>query len=92
MRSGGYLKHTNESDARIREGYAAGERVSSIAAALGATRNVVIGRAFRLGLSVAGRQNASIYIGRPPHHGVRAREYKNRETNHSTAFRVEPAI
>lgn len=50
-------KHTPETDARIRRGYQAGERVLDIANDLGVTRKVVIGRAFRLGLSVAGRQN-----------------------------------
>ena len=50
------FKHTEETDARIRRGYEAGELVSGIAAELGVTRNVIIGRARRIGLAKAGRQ------------------------------------
>jgi hypothetical protein len=58
------FKHTAESDARIRQGYAREERVSAIARALGVSRNVVIGRANRIGLSEAGRQSRSPFTGK----------------------------
>lgn len=45
------FKHTTQTDQRIRDGYARSEPVAEIAAALGVTRNVVIGRAGRIGLS-----------------------------------------
>ena len=48
------FKHTAETDARIRQGYEAGERVLDIANALGVSRNVVIGRAGRIGLARTG--------------------------------------
>lgn len=48
------FKHTEETDARIRLGYEAGERVAAIARELKTTRNVVIGRAYRLGLAKPG--------------------------------------
>jgi hypothetical protein len=44
-------KHAAKNDAAIIAGYAANRRVRDIAADLGVTRNVVIGRARRLGLS-----------------------------------------
>lgn len=50
------FNHTAETDARICQGYEAGERVLDIANALGVSRNVVIGRANRLGLQEPGRQ------------------------------------
>lgn len=50
------FKHTEESDARIRRGYEAGERVLNIANELGVSRNVIIGRARRIGLAVFGSQ------------------------------------
>ena len=46
--------HTKETDARIRRAYACGEKISRVADALGTTRNVIIGRAHRLGLSRPG--------------------------------------
>lgn len=45
------FKHTSETDAIIRDGYAANRRVADIANEMGVSRSVVIGRAFRLGLS-----------------------------------------
>ncbi len=52
------FRHTPESDQRIRDGYSATEPVQSIADALGVTRNVVIGRARRIGL--AGTYDAQV--------------------------------
>jgi hypothetical protein len=45
------FKHTAESDQRIRDGYARSEPIREIGDALGLTRNAVIGRARRLGLT-----------------------------------------
>lgn len=45
------FKHTEQTDAVIRSGYAANAPVSAIAAELKTTRNTVIGRANRIGLS-----------------------------------------
>jgi hypothetical protein len=45
------FKHTPETDLRIRVGYSASEPVQSIADDLGVSKNVVIGRAGRIGLS-----------------------------------------
>ena len=50
------FRHTERTDKIIRAGYANATPVREIAAALGVSRNVVIGRAARLGLSKAGRQ------------------------------------
>lgn len=44
-------KHAGKNDAVIIAGYAANRRVADIAAELGVTRNVIIGRARRLGLN-----------------------------------------
>lgn len=52
--------HTPETDAVIRSGYAVNRRVADIAADLGVTRNVVIGRARRLGLADKERWAASM--------------------------------
>ncbi len=56
---GKWFKHTPESDQRIRDGYASNERVLSIAKDLGVSRNVIIGRAFRLGLADPHRLEAN---------------------------------
>jgi hypothetical protein len=53
------FKHTLETDKRIRDGYAVNERVLDIATALGVTRNVIIGRAYRLGLGDPERRAAN---------------------------------
>ena len=47
------IKPTRKRDDAIRHGYALGTPVRVIAEALGVTRNVVIGRAYRLGLTHA---------------------------------------
>lgn len=47
-------------DARIRLGYRRHERIELIAAALGVTRNAVIGRAYRMGLSAPGNNVAAL--------------------------------
>jgi hypothetical protein len=49
------FRHTPATDAIIRQGYADGILVIDIAETLGVTRNVVIGRARRLGLTQSGR-------------------------------------
>ena len=49
------FRHTERTDKIIRDGYANGLPVREIAAALGVSRNVVIGRAFRLGLADAAK-------------------------------------
>lgn len=51
--------HTDKTDARIRKAYENEERISDVARELGCTRNVVIGRANRLGLSQTGRSHHS---------------------------------
>ena len=45
------FKHTTDTDQHIRNGYANSQPVRSIAAVLGVTKNVVIGRARALGLT-----------------------------------------
>lgn len=45
------FNHTNESDAVIREGVEAGVPYSAIAVKMGLSKNMVVGRAFRIGLS-----------------------------------------
>lgn len=61
-----WFKHTPETDAVIRGGYAVNRKVAEIAAELGVTRNVVIGRARRLGLADSSRWVASITEARSP--------------------------
>ncbi len=56
-------KHAGANDEVIRAGYEANRRVSEIAAELGVTRNVVIGRARRLGLANPERRVRAIAAG-----------------------------
>lgn len=57
------MKHTDETDARIRRAYENLERLRDVAAELGCTRNVIIGRARRLGLAETGRNLRSPFAG-----------------------------
>jgi hypothetical protein len=50
------FRHTERTDKIIRDGYANATPVREIAAALGVSRNVVIGRARRIGLADPDRQ------------------------------------
>lgn len=95
------FKHTDKTDARIRRGYEAGDLVVDIAAELRVTRDVVIGRARRLGLAKTGRQYRSPGWGRGLEGAAlenfilactlgHAKYHANRKANHSTALRSEP--
>lgn len=47
---------TEDEDAALKLAYSTGERLSLVAARLGKTKNQIIGRARRIGLSVSGSQ------------------------------------
>lgn len=68
--------HTEKSDDRIRRGYSECEPVSAVALSLGVSRNTVIGRARRLGLTgtydpAAARRNISRAQKGKPKFGLR---------------------
>lgn len=56
----GFFSHTGASDSVIRDGYAVKRRVADIAAELGVTRSVVIGRARVLGLQESSRNPSKL--------------------------------
>jgi hypothetical protein len=99
MRGPNNFKHTAETDARIRKGYEEGEWVADIAAALGVTRNTVIGRARRIGLAERGRNGRAVHADPEKHARImdamhagyfRWEKYKPK-ANHSTSRPAEPA-
>ena len=75
--------HTEATDSRIRRGYEGGERVVAIAADLNVTRNVVIGRARRLGLTKAGRQ----FDGLARFHATLTQEQKSERGRYAVSHR-----
>jgi hypothetical protein len=54
------FNHTPETDAIIRAAYESGRFLEEVARELGISKNAVIGRANRLGLSRAGNQNRAV--------------------------------
>ena len=86
----GAFTHTDQTDAIIRAGYAANRPVREIAAELGATKNVVVGRAFRLGLSSAERWVAAVH--QPRTIQSRARQSQTRRGSNPDRHRLDATV
>lgn len=80
MNSRHSFKHNAQTDARIREGYAASEPVEEIAAAIGISKNAVIGRARRIGAKYDDLSIAKIRAGEK----MRGRENPKRAAHWAT--------